>query len=69
VGYCDKKMEISVLIAAIGALCGVIGYLYRELAKINKTVVKDLRDDLARRKAINESLRAEIRVLRNGHND
>jgi len=51
-------MEISVLIGAIGALCGVIGYLYRELQKVNKTVVRDLRDELAR-------IKSEIKVLRN----
>jgi len=50
-------MEISVLIGAIGALCGVIGYLYRELQIVNKTVVRDLRDELARVKSENKALR------------
>ena len=49
-------MEISVLIAAIGALCGVIGYLYRELQNVNKVVVKDLRNELASARARIESL-------------
>jgi len=51
-------MEISVLIGAIGALCGVIGYQYRELQKVNKTIVRDLRDEVAR-------LKSEIEALRN----
>lgn len=59
-------MEISVLIAAIGALCGVIGYLYRELSKVNKTVVKDLRDELARAKSVEYALRSEVDLLRPG---
>jgi len=52
----DPQSVISVLIAAVGALCGVIGYLYRELQKINKTVVKDLRNELVSARARIESL-------------
>jgi len=62
-------METSLLIATIGVLSGVITYLYRQQEALKSGVVKQCRDDLAIANATIESLRAEIRVLRNNDDD
>ena len=50
-------MEIPSLIAAIVSLCGVIGYLYRKMERLQHVVVKGLEADL-------REANAEIKRLR-----